>query len=141
MTKKVIALWGIANIGKSATIWKVYNLLVSKYAVKKSEYEIFAKDIRVVLTIYGIKIGIESQGDPDSRLEKSLELFIKVGCKIIVCATRTRGNTVNLVKKLEPKYEVIWFQKKAQLNSSEYDVSNKTMAQNIIKEIAKVMNT
>lgn len=140
MTKKVIALWGIANIGKTDTIQKVYNFLCLKFAIKKKEYQKFDKDIRVVFTINGIKIGIESQGDPDSRLEESLKLFVKVGCTIIICATRTRGHTVNLVKSLGKRYEVIWYKQEVKGNSSEYESNNKTVALKLTKEIIKIVN-
>ena len=76
MTKKVFALRGIANVGKSDTVKKAYNLLTSKYKNSTNEHEKLGVDIRSVLTINGAKIGIESQGDPNGRLEESLSFYI-----------------------------------------------------------------
>ncbi len=62
------------------------------------------KEIRAMLTIGGIRIGIESQGDPwkkQARLEPSLALFVRLECEVIVCATRTWGGTLDVVRRLE----------------------------------------
>jgi hypothetical protein len=141
MTKKVFALWGRADVGKSGTIKKACELLTSKYKNAKKEYGIWGDvDIRVVLTINGIKIGIEGQGDPGGRLEKSLSLFIKVGCKVIICATRIRGQTVEAVNALaKHSYEAIWFEQVIS-DSSEQESSNLAMAKQLMKETEKIIN-
>ena len=82
-------MYGISNTGKSSTIRMIYNLLISKYPEAIKEIVNIGKtDITVVLTIKGIKIGIESQGDPNIVISKIvLSMFIKIGCSIIVCAS------------------------------------------------------
>lgn len=62
--KKVISLFGRAQTGKSITIKKVYKILKEKYANLEILTEILKGDIQVIIKIKGIKIGIESQGDP-----------------------------------------------------------------------------
>ena len=139
MTKKVFALRGIANVGKSDTVKKAYNLLTSKYKNATKEHEKLGVDIRSVLTINGAKIGIESQGDPNGRLEKSLSLFIEVGCKVIICATRTRGQTVNAVNKLKQSYELVWLQQDDKSDAPEQEANNLAMAKKIVEEAEKVI--
>ena len=143
MPKKIIGLRGKRNVGKSQTIKKVYDLFKSKHNSIKEELKIEGKtDIRVVLTIGTTKIGIESQGDPGAggRLLKSLPLFVKLGCMVIVCATRTKGKTVETVEKLQPDYEVLWFEQKAVKSSiPEQQVSNIAMAKQIIGEVEKTI--
>lgn len=80
--RKIIALWGAKNVGKSTVISKVYNLLLALYPDAEVEegYRINKFDIKVVFTINGVKIGIESQGDPGGRLPDSLQEFVKKGC-------------------------------------------------------------
>lgn len=141
MHKKVIALRGVANVGKSITIKKVYELLTSKYTSATREDEILSRDVRAVLTIKGLKIGIESQGDPGGRLEESLLLFTKVGCTVIVCATRTRGQTFDAVNKLEPTYEVVWLQQDMKSSGSEQEATNLAMASRIVREVEKAIIT
>lgn len=66
-----------------------------------------------------IKIGLESQGDPQSRLisEDSLRKLADKkydpklgGCDIIICATRTKRDTVKKVDQIanEYDYNTLW---------------------------------
>jgi len=141
MQKEVIGLRGIGNTGKSQTIRKAYDLLKFTHKNVKEEHESIGKlDIRVVLTINGAKIGIESQGDPGFRLKKSLSLFVKLQCTVIVCATRTRGQTVNVVERLKPDYELLWLQQDVRSIASEQEASNNAMAQRIVEEVEKAIS-
>ena len=135
MKKEVVGLWGKGNVGKSQTIKKAYDLLKSRHKTVKEEYKILGADVRVVLTINGTKIGIESQGDPGSRLEESLLVFVKIKCTIIVCATRTRGQTVKAVENLQPDYEVLWLEQEVRSSVSEQVASNNAMARRIVEEV------
>jgi hypothetical protein len=55
-------------------------------------------------------MGIESQGDPNSRIFKSLPFFVNKECDIILCACRNRGETVWEVEKLHKDfdYDIVW---------------------------------
>ena len=104
-----IAQCGSENTGKSTTIRMMYEILLKKYPDAAVERRLpkkkdTKKDIRAVLTIGGIRIGIESQGDPwkkQARLDPSLALFVRLKCEVIVCATRTWGGTLDVVRRLE----------------------------------------
>ena len=147
MKKKVIALSGVSkrdvsNVGRSDTINKVYDLLKLKYPDATERHEKFGlNDIKSVLTIKGIKIGIESQGSKGSRLRESLDLFIMMECKVIICASTTRGDTFNAVKELEHSHEVIWFQHNVlkYATASEQAASNLAMAKKIVGETEKII--
>lgn len=112
MKKTAFAVWGHSGQGKSDTVKKITELLIQNYPNAPKEFAIldFKYDIRVVITIGKIKIGIESMGDPNSRLFESLETFVKVKCDIIICATRTSGATVDAVNELynKEKYDIVW---------------------------------
>jgi len=141
MSNKVIALRGISNVGKSKTIGKVYELLISKYPHHQKEHDRQLMDISVIIIINGVRIGIEGQGDPSGRLDESLSLFVKERCKVIICATRTRGQTVAAVTNMtKHNFEVIWFEQVASV-SSKHDASNLAMAKLIIEEAEKYFNT
>lgn len=61
------------------------------------------------MEIGDVLIGIESQGDSNSRQSKSLLEFAKMGCTIILCACRSRGTTKqNVVKLRKSSYSIIW---------------------------------
>ncbi len=142
MKKKIIGLFGAAKVGKSTTINKVYDILTQKYDYTEIGQSLLQyKDIRVVIVINGIKIGIESQGDPNSRLKESLDIFVKVGCDIIVCATRTSGMTVSWVEAKQPLYHVEWKEKKKkpEHDVTQQTISNLNMANEIVAEIEKYL--
>jgi hypothetical protein len=110
--KHVFALYGTANVGKSATLKKVFALLTDAYPTAPVQnIHPPGIDITVVIEIDGIFVGIESQGDPNGRLAESIELFKKVKCIIIICATRTRGGTVTTIENLQPEFTLVWHHK------------------------------
>ena len=104
----IYALQGRGNSGKSDTIDKVFTELVRKYP--SASVQLLSpgtRDINAILTnVKGHKVGIESQGDPGSRLQQSLQTFANANCTIIICATRTSGMTVSWVNSLSPAYVV-----------------------------------
>ncbi len=112
MKKSIIANWGHARQGKSDTVRRVLQLLLDAYpnAITIPATIDFSGDVKVIIQIDGIKIGIESQGDPNSRLFESLVEFSKINCDLILCSTRTSGATVNAVSALHrtDNYEIIW---------------------------------
>ena len=134
---KVFALKGRRNVGKSQTIRTVDELLRAKYPNARVEHELRTRvELRVVLSINGVKIGIESTGENIKRIQASFDLFVSLGCEIIICATRTTGKTVNAVNAL-PRYEVVWLEQQAQSAPFEQVLSNLAMARHIVEETEK----
>lgn len=112
MRKNIVAIWGQAQQGKSDTVKRIAQLILDNYPTASTTPITinFSADIKVIIVIGKIKIGIESQGDPNSRLLESLKEFSKSNCDLIVCSTRTSGSTVNAVSALNSSdnYEIIW---------------------------------
>ncbi len=111
MERNVVAVWGHAQQGKTGVIKRIARLIIRYYP----EAEVLIGDIdaegdiQLIIKIGKIKIGIESQGDPNSRLFESLPLFIEEECVLIICATRTSGATVNKVDELAGHgYQITW---------------------------------
>jgi predicted kinase len=132
MKRTLLALWGTSNSGKSTTIKRVYGLLRSKHKDAEIIHSKFGRDFVVILLIKGKKIGIESQGDPNGRLGSSLERFVREKCNVIICATRTRGQTVDAVNDLAKRYKVIWFEQVKSI-SSKHQASNHAMAREMCR--------
>jgi hypothetical protein len=131
--KKVIALKGTPNTGNPQTIRTVHELLLGKFPDARVERERGTRgQLCVVLSIDGVRIGIDSHGAPN-RIKESLDLFVSLGCEIIICATRTRGETVTALKNLAA-YEVLWLEQRAQSDPIESLFSKLAMARNIVKE-------
>jgi hypothetical protein len=130
----IFALQGRANCGKSETINKVYTELCSKYpAAQVKDFFPGSPDKKVVMTgVSGKKIGIESRGDPNSRLQQSLIDFDKAGCDIIFCAARTSGMTVTWIRS-HTKYTP-HFIPQTIVPAARQSQSNKAMAQSLIQQ-------
>lgn len=140
--KNVIAVKGISNVGKTSSIVKAYERLIAKHPSAKVEKIPGGNrnEISAIVTIGKIKIGIESQGDPGQRLPNSIQEFVNRGCQIILCTTRTRGGTVDLIKSLEPPYKIAWLLKEKSKSTSEIDTDNSKMAKDIFKLVDNLMS-
>lgn len=115
MNKTIIAIYGRANEGKSETIKLICQNMIKNFPIAiPSEINIdYSGDILLTITIGSIKIGIESQGDPNSRMisEDTIKKLADItfdenlgNCDIIICATRTDGMTVKKVDEIAEKY-------------------------------------
>lgn len=112
MAKTIFANWGHAQQGKSDTVKRIAQEITNAYptAMINPVAIDYSGDIQVIITIGKIKIGIESQGDPNSRIFASLSKFSSDNCDIIVCSTRTSGATVDAVSALHDShgYDIVW---------------------------------
>lgn len=124
---ELLALQGPACCGKSTTLIDLYNIVQFKYpAAYVQPLPNSRTGIAVVMKgVNGLLIGIESQGDPNSRLQNSLSHFANIGCDIIFCACRTKGMTVSWVNALSPQYNIHFVQQQVTNN---YTVTNPRMA-------------
>ncbi len=135
--KKVFALRGTSNRGKTQTIRTVDELLRTKHPGASVEHEYRTRaELSVVLGINGVKIGIETTGENAERIRQSLDQFVTLGCEVIICATRTSGKTVKAVEAL-PGYEIVWLERPAQSDPMERIFSNLAMARHIAEETEK----
>lgn len=94
--KLLIINKGVEKTGKSTAVKEVIRLLEDVYKLQKDlvypETDNFEKtDMAIVFTLNGVNIGIESCGDPSSRLPDTLRAFYERKCEIIFCACRTKG--------------------------------------------------
>ncbi len=115
MNKTIIGIYGSGSEGKSTTIKNVARILLEQYPNATSSISPvdYAGDVNIVIHLGNVKIGIESQGDPNSRMiyDKTVEKLAKDGqCDIILCASRTEGETVKTIDKVAGSYDyhTIW---------------------------------
>lgn len=143
MQKTIFTLRGRSNIGKTTTIKEVYRLLKVKYPNLIKNELILPKnpqgneDIKVIITIDEINIGIESQGDPGSRLQESLKDFVEENCTIILCAARTWGKTNDLIEVYSNLFKIVWIRK--EIDKPNKDECNQKQAIEIIKKIENTL--
>ncbi|MCC6691329.1 MAG: hypothetical protein IT235_07330 [Bacteroidia bacterium] len=112
MNKTVFAIWGHAQQGKSDTVKRIVQEITAAYPTATTTPSTinYSADIQVIIATGKITIGIESQGDPNSRLFTSLTQFSSANCDIIICSTRTSGATVDAVSALHAShgYDIVW---------------------------------
>lgn len=115
--KTVLAIWHSSDKGKTATLREFANLMVDTFPTLRI---IFVStnlpiperiDFRFIFEINGRIVGIESQGDPKTNLQNRLsELADIFHCDLILCTSRTRGDTVAAVDNLfhTRAFQTIW---------------------------------
>lgn len=93
---KFICLYAPANSGKSRSIRRVDEILQS-YGAKVITTLFEDYDFAREYTFRNKKIGILSIGDPDSAQDEWLTKIVNDNCDIIVCASRSKGATCDIV--------------------------------------------
>lgn len=133
MEKLVIVNRGRGEQGKSSSIKNVFDILSKKYPYK---VYIGGGDIKATIQIENVLVGLESQGDPNSRQGESLNDFYSWGCAIIVCASRTGGETCdNVINLTRYGYQAIWTQNDRSDNTSLHSNLNLRYAERIVQMI------
>jgi hypothetical protein len=131
--KTLIALRGAGNRGKSTTLSALIELIKAAYPNAKVEETRYKIDVTVVITIGKDKVGVETQGDPNSRLERSLKTFTDIGCKVIVCACRSFGRTVEIVNEAASRgYQVKWVEKASLQDIAKQAAANRACARELL---------
>lgn len=108
MNKLIIVNKGHAGVGKSSSIKLVFEKLKALHSPVVNVIHDDG-DITATIEVNGTLVGIESQGDPNSRMFKTLPELVVRGCEIIVCACRTSGATKEIVSSLKKEgFDIIW---------------------------------
>lgn len=142
MRKTIFANWGQASQGKSDTVKRIAQEILLSYptAITSPTTINYSIDIQIIITIGNVKIGIESQGDPNSRLFESLKMFSSANCDIIICSTRTSGRTVDTVSALSSShgYDIVWVTNYRSKEKSK-SILNEISAKNIFTLVENVI--
>jgi hypothetical protein len=140
--EQIIVLSGRSNIGKSNTIKIVYERLLTKYPypsliILPDTLAETGKEIWVVIKINGKRIGIESRGDNRTLVENALSIFVDYKCDIILCASRTRGESWDAIQAFGSAhdYNINRIEKVSKPTQPQQDISNIEYAEDIIERI------
>jgi hypothetical protein len=145
--KRVIALRGIGNTGKSSTLRMLYELLVTDYALSSNRINVRVEGLlnqsntSVIVSVNGVRIGIDSLGDrPDILAARLRELEFNA-CAIIVCASRTAKQFTTVVADLERSgYEIEWIDKyKEGKTKTDWAAINRRVAEDILSKIEDLL--
>lgn len=126
--KKIIALYRRAETGKTSTLNLLIELLDKN---EKAEENRLTEDRRVSISYGSKKIAVTTWGDNEDELKENIKYFEKKDCDILVTATRTRGETTEILNDYakEINTEIIWIEKN--LSASLEELINQTQAKDI----------
>lgn len=129
----IIALQGAGNTGKSSTLLLLTDEIKRRYpaAVASVVHPGSADQCVIFSGVKGKKVGVETQGDPCSRLQQSLRRLVIANCDVVFCSCRTRGMTVQWVNSYAAQH-VVQFVPKT-IASGRFAQVNATQAANLLQ--------
>jgi hypothetical protein len=116
MSKTILAVWHTGSRGKSSSLREAAKYLLSAFPNHRfppgAPSSIPATgDFRLVVNVRGKIVAFETQGDPNTDLGGRLQEIVSLYAPdVILCSTRTKGETVEAVEAIERNhsYESIW---------------------------------
>lgn len=104
MNKKIaIALYGKANQGKTSTSVELFRLISNQSSLN---------DIAESVLFRNNTIGFVTSSDPYQGNLKEFQLQLQnrvsENCDIIVCTSRTKGESVRIIEETLSDYDIIW---------------------------------
>ena len=128
---KIIALWGKANSGKTATIKFLRDILLKRGA--KEEENVGDYDFISVFRFQGKKVGVISGGDTKEILTGNLGKLPN-DCDVVICPSRTKGETVQYLEEFVFNQEdLIWVKKAEIRNNGKYSVEKEENIINLLQ--------
>lgn len=96
MIKKIIALKGSAQKGKTSTLNTLIGIIEAAAGASVTVHPIL-QDRRIAIPYKGEIIGVGTYGDTEYDVERNFDFFVKNGCTIVFTACRTRGATIQAI--------------------------------------------
>lgn len=123
---RFVVIRGVPNSGKTCTMWMIYHMLSHllkdgkckhEFKLKGGSWFLFnephpiafsndkdAVDFMARVIVKGQKVGIISEGDEPTSLEKNIDGLITDGIDVIICCVRTRATKYSSLKMFMDKY-------------------------------------
>lgn len=128
---KIIALWEKHDSGKTSTIKFLRDILLKRGA--KEEKIVEENDFISVFDFQNKKVGVISGGDTKEILNANMNLLPK-DCDVVICPSRTKGETVHYLEALVCKQEdLIWVEKARIKNNGKYSVQKEENIINLVQ--------
>lgn len=131
--KVIVGVWGASNRGKTETIILAYKILLKKYYKNAIILDDGSEsgDVKALLFVHGAKVGIESQGDSNSRQMQSVHDFVSIGCDVILTASRSWGMTAESISSHQYQYDIYWHYKQNVIDAELQHIDNETIARQL----------
>lgn len=128
---KIIALWGKHDSGKTTTIQFLRDILLKRGA--KEEKIVDEYDFISVFDFQDKKVGVISGGDTKDILTGNFGKLPN-DCDVVMCPSRTKGETVQYLEELVFSQEdLIWVKKAEIKNNGKYSVEKEENIINLIQ--------
>lgn len=137
MQPTIIAVQGKCDSGKTTTILIAFEELRKQGRSKQKSVSgrDSADEVRGdIIEIDGIDVGIISVGDKAANLKKLLRALLNAGCLVIVCATRSFGDTTTVVDQLADTCRIVRISK-PRMAKAHRESSNRETADRIVSEV------
>ena len=103
--KTIIVISGRGSTGKTASVIEIRKEMIEKGGISQNFRPLGGTDdFRDIVFYNGKKIAFLSMGDPIKEHLKFLESLAKEDVDIYICASRTKGSTIDNVKQIASKY-------------------------------------
>lgn len=108
MNKQMLVLKGPGDAGKSTCIKLTFDDFL-RWAIQKKKAStvhylyLTDREVAAVIKIGKDSIGIASRGDSESQVTRGLAFFASHRCKVVVCATRSRGKPLIAARNFATK--------------------------------------
>ena len=141
--KKIIALKGKGNVGKTTTIRILHNILQQNgYVLNETNITAYGGDFVAIFEKNSILIGLTSFGDTYDAVHSRLEELIAKNCEICICASRTYDRvppgTIGAIKGFK-NYSNEFIDKTVDYNLSTQNNTNNNDADRLFQLIEKLV--
>ena len=109
MTKRLVALRGKGQVGKTTSLHNLNRLLLSEpnaKTVKFTKYG-YKLDFSTIIDYAGKRVGIVSRGDVAADLASFIAELESDRCHVIVCAARTKGEIEEVLASYATRGQLI----------------------------------
>jgi hypothetical protein len=143
--KKIIALRGKGNSGKTKTIRTLHELLIEK------GFEVLTTDIvpidirgdfRAVFKYQGKLIGVTSSGDTFDLVIQNLTFLVSFECDVCICACRSfdrYGQGTNAAVNSFDDYEPLFIEKTVEHEETQQPIVNQQDAKKLLHEVMQLI--
>lgn len=138
MNKTIICNRGTSDKGKSASVKRTRQLILDTFPDATERIFVSNGDVKTIITIGELFIGIESEGDPNSRLTRERLVDFVPECQIILCTSRTKGEPFEVVREVARtnNYRLLWVTNHRNNNQSRSD-ENKQLNRELNQQSAE----
>ena len=138
---RIIVIRGVKDCGKTTAGRMAYNTVLptARIVVKKSD-QTYGEVFGAVLNINGVIVGFISQGDNAAILERHFRELLRIwDCEVIVCASRSRGGTVEYLEGLEQQGHTVEWIEKERVAAIRYDEANRETADEVVEALNRTV--